>query len=58
MEDPIKDMGSIYALIYSPFGNQCPFNQPSEMWSYWVDNSWTSAGVGEITVACMNGNFS
>ena len=54
----LDNIGSLSAGTYSDGGNQCPFNQPSEMWFYWDGNVWTSAGVGEIIVACMNGNFS
>ena len=60
---PLNDIGSSNAEIYTDDGNKCPFNLPSEMWFYRVDgtrvdNSWTSAGVGEINVTCLNGNFS
>ena len=44
--------------FYSNHGSQCPFDLPSEMWFYWVDNDWTSAGTNEINVACLYGNFS
>ena len=54
----LDDVGSTMAGIYSDDGNLCPFDLPSEMWFYWDGNLWTSAGVGEIIVACMNGNFS
>ena len=53
----LNDIGSSTAEIYSYGVNQCPFDQPSEMWNYLVDNSWTTAGTNEINVSCLNGNF-
>ena len=50
-------IGLSIAGMKSDDGKQCPFDLQSEMWFYWDGNVWTSAGVGEITVACMNGNF-
>ena len=53
----LDDIGSSTSGIYSDDGNLCPFHLPSEMWKY-SNNGWTSAGVGEINVACLNGNLS
>ena len=53
----LDNIGTTLVGFYSNHGSQCPFDLPSEIWFYWVDNSWTSAGVGEINVACLNGNL-
>ena len=56
MEDPIKDIGSNMALIYSPFGNQCPFKLESGFWLYHDINGyygWKVAEANEINVKCL-----
>ena len=52
----LNNIGSSTAGIKSGDGSLCPFHLPSEMWKY-NNNGWTSAGVGEINVACLNGNL-
>ena len=56
-EDPVKDMGTQYALIYSPFGNQCPFKLESGFWLYHDGINghygWKVAAANEINVICL-----
>ena len=52
-------IGTSMAGIYSDYGNECPFNLPSEKWKTIIiyDNGWTSAEANEIHVECLKGNF-
>ena len=54
----IGDIGIDAAAIYSNFGNQCPFDLQSEFWKYYdAGNGFIYAGVNEINVKCLNGDF-
>ena len=51
-------IGTNVAAIYSNFGNQCPFDLQSEFWKYYnIGNGFIYAGVNEINVKCLNGDF-
>ena len=54
----LMDIGESSGVIASEYGNQCPFNLPSEKWKYRDGNGWKSAGAKEINVFCLKGNFS
>ena len=51
-------MGHYFGDVYSPFGNQCPFDLSSKKWyySHW-SNGWIIAEENEIYVLCLNGNI-
>ena len=56
---PLDYIGTSIGGIVSDFGNGCPFDQPSDEWSYrdgWNGN-WTRAGTNEIIIQCLEGNF-
>ena len=55
---PLEFHGTLYALIYSPFGNRCPFNLESGFWLYHhFTNGWTVAATNEINIKCLKGWF-
>ena len=53
----LDDIGENAAHIFSVYGNQCPFNLPSEKWQY-GNNGWKYGGANEVNVHCLWGNFS
>ena len=53
---PVEYSGTMYGMIYSGFGNKCPFKLESGFWHYYdVFNGWTMAAANEINVECLKG---